>query len=124
MGVTHENFTPANISRAAIEGVIAGIAYAADGLEALGVKSSRVLLIGGASRNRAVQKITAEIFGQDIYVPEPGEYVADGAAKQAAWALSGNNAPPSWGSGDYEKISCTSYDPAVKQRYFDAIRAI
>jgi len=29
-------------------------------------------------------------------VPEPGEYVADGAARQAAWALAESAAPPSW----------------------------
>ena len=29
-------------------------------------------------------------------VPQPGEYVADGAARQAAWVLSGAEAPPEW----------------------------
>jgi sugar (pentulose or hexulose) kinase len=46
-----------------------------------------VLLIGGAAKNSAVQLIAADLLGQVIHVPPPGEYVADGAAKQAAWAI-------------------------------------
>jgi xylulokinase len=95
-GITHENFTPANIARASIEGVMSGLAYAAQAVTALGVKRERILLIGGAARNLAVQQITREIFGQEITVPPIGEYVADGAAKQAAWALLGGDHPPAW----------------------------
>jgi xylulokinase len=29
-------------------------------------------------------------------VPEPAEYVANGAARQAAWALTGGDRPPLW----------------------------
>ena len=31
-----------------------------------------------------------------MIVPASGEYVARGAARQAAWALSGADEPPSW----------------------------
>jgi xylulokinase len=31
-----------------------------------------------------------------VRVPPAGEYVADGAARQAAWVLSGAAAPPAW----------------------------
>lgn len=124
LGLTHKNFVPANLARAAIEGVICGIAYAADQFEQLGVKTNRILLIGGAARNPAVQQIATEVFGKDIFVPEPGEYVADGAAKQAAWALLGTTNPPTWGSQDFAKKSFTSNNPDVKQRYFEAIRSI
>jgi len=34
-----------------------------------------------------------------VHVPTPAEYVALGAARQAAWTLSGAGAPPSWSSG-------------------------
>lgn len=124
LGLTHQNFTPANLARAAIEGVICGIAYAAERFEDLGVKRHRILLIGGAARNPAVQQIVTEIFGQDIYIPEPGEYVADGAAKQAAWALLGTANPPSWGSQNFAKVPFTSNNPDVKKRYFEAISSI
>ncbi|MCT1442838.1 hypothetical protein [Corynebacterium glucuronolyticum] len=36
------------------------------------------------------------MFGVDVLVPEPGEYVAMGAARQAAWVLSGQALPPAW----------------------------
>jgi xylulokinase len=36
------------------------------------------------------------VFGLDITVPQPGEYVAIGAARQAAWVLSGADEPPHW----------------------------
>jgi xylulokinase len=34
-----------------------------------------------------------------VHVPTPAEYVALGAARQAAWILSGADAPPSWSFG-------------------------
>ena len=36
------------------------------------------------------------LFGVPVVVPSPGEYVAVGAARQAAWALLGGEAPPAW----------------------------
>ena len=45
-GITHSNFTKENIARASIEGVIAGMIYAARAVERLGVSYSRILLIG------------------------------------------------------------------------------
>jgi len=95
-GITHGNFTKENIARASIEGVIAGMIYAARAVERLGVSYSRILLIGGAAKNSAVQQISADLFGRMINIPAIGEYVADGAAKQAAWALSGKENPPNW----------------------------
>jgi xylulokinase len=127
-GITHSNFTPSNIARASIEGVIAGIAYAGFGLEKLGVARKRILLIGGAAKNPAVRKIATEIFGQDIFVPPAGEYVADGAARQAAWALSGEKDLPIWSNSGFEKILMDTSKSAaaeqVRKRYFEAIQSL
>ncbi len=41
--------------------------------------------MGGAARSRAVQEIAPAVLGRPVVVPEPGEAVADGAARQAAW---------------------------------------
>jgi xylulokinase len=38
------------------------------------------------------------MFNAPIEVPPPGEYVADGAARQAAWVLTGEL--PSWNEHD------------------------
>ena len=125
-GITHTNFTPENIARSAIEGVIAGMVYAWRAVERLGVEKRRILLIGGAAKNPAVQKITASLFGSEIIVPAPGEYVADGAAKQAAWALLGLSNAPQWQLGDAETINPQSNDvhEEIAHSYLELISSI
>jgi xylulokinase len=56
----------------------------------------RVLLIGGAAASPAVRAIAPGLLGVPVSVPEPGEYVALGAARQAAWALRGTAEAPEW----------------------------
>jgi xylulokinase len=93
-GMTLATTTRENLARASVEGLLCGLA---DGLEALrrtGVEADRVMLIGGAAQNPAVIAIAAQVFDAPVLVPAPGEYVADGAAVQAAWALSGSR--PEW----------------------------
>jgi len=92
VGLTLENNTRGNLARAAIEGMLCGLA---DGLSVLlshGVEAKRLLLIGGAAANPAVQQSAAQVFGVDIAIPALGEYVADGAARQASHALNGISA--------------------------------
>ena len=43
-----------------------------------------------------MRAIAPAIFGVPVVVAPPGEYVADGAARQAAWLLSGEVEPPQW----------------------------
>ena len=120
-GITHSNFTKENIARASIEGVIAGMIYAARAVERLGVSYSRILLIGGAAKNSAVQQISADLFGREIYIPAIGEYVADGAAKQAAWALSGKENPPNWSLGEVMTVSPKVRIGGIVENYFELI---
>jgi xylulokinase len=95
-GLTTRNATRENLARAAVEAVLASLAEAADLLAGQGVSRRRVLLIGGGARSQAICQIAPGLFGSDILVPEPEEYVALGAARQAAWALAGTPAPPAW----------------------------
>jgi xylulokinase len=81
-----------------VEGMLAGLADAVDSLVALGVGVQRILLIGGAAKNPAVPVIASALFGREVLVPPAGEYVANGAAKQAAWALLGEM--PTWDLGE------------------------
>ena len=85
--------TPAHLARAAIEGMLCGLADGLDALVAQGATVDRVVLIGGGARSEAVRRIAPTVFGRPVVVPEPGEYVADGAARQAAWVLSGATEP-------------------------------
>ena len=95
-GLTTRNASRENLARAAVESLLASLADAADQLAACGVPRRRVLLIGGGSRSAAVRALAPGIFGAPVLVPEPGEYVARGAARQAAWALAGTAEPPPW----------------------------
>jgi xylulokinase len=94
LGLTRTSMTPANVARAAVEGLLCGLADAVDAVRAQGVVPTRVLLNGGGSRSAAVQALAPSILGLPVVVPEPAEYVALGAARQAAWAL--RQSPPSW----------------------------
>jgi xylulokinase len=93
-GMTLASTSRANLARAAIEGMLCGLADGLDAVRAQGVTASRILLIGGAAANPAVAQIAAEVFDAPVEVPAPGEYVAFGAAAQAAWMLTG--ARPDW----------------------------
>ncbi|TFB47296.1 FGGY family carbohydrate kinase [Cryobacterium tagatosivorans] len=93
-GMTIASTTRPNLARAAFEGLLCGLAGGLDAVRGQGVRVARILLIGGAAQNPALQAIAAQVFDCPIVVPEPGEYVADGAAAQAAWALTGQR--PAW----------------------------
>ena len=95
-GLTTSNATPENLARAAVEAVLCSLADAIDCLRPCGITPERVLLTGGAARSEAVRVIAPAVFGLPVVVPEAAEYVALGAARQAAWALSGAAEPPSW----------------------------
>jgi xylulokinase len=105
-GLTTRNATRENLARAAVEALLASLADAADRLGAAGAASQpgpgggqagrRVLLIGGGARSAAVRQLAPGIFFSPVDVPEPEEYVALGAARQAAWALAGTPEPPPW----------------------------
>lgn len=95
-GLTRSNATPENLARAAVEGMLCNLADGIEGLREQGCAVESVLLIGGGSNSAAVRSIAADLFGVPVAVPAPGEYVGLGAARQAAWALSGGAAPPQW----------------------------
>lgn len=92
-GISRDNLTPANIARAAVEGMLGGLADAVDALVRVGVQPRRVLLVGGAAANPAVVEVAATLVSEPVEVPPVGEYVADGAARQAAWVLQGDGLP-------------------------------
>jgi xylulokinase len=113
-GMNISNSNPADIARAMIEGMLSGLADAVDSLVALGVKVERILLIGGAAKNPAVPVIASALFGREVLVPPIGEYVAHGAAKQAAWALLGQM--PQWDLGHVQHHS-SAPTPGVMEKY-------
>ena len=115
-GMNIANSNPADIARAMIEGMLSGLADAVAALEDLGVDIKRVLIIGGAAKNPAVGQIASALFGRPVLIPPAGEYVADGAAKQAAWALLGGATPPVWDLGKATHIEAAA-TPEVLEKY-------
>jgi xylulokinase len=113
-GMNLSNSNQEDIARAMVEGMLAGLADAVDALVALGVGVNRILLIGGAAKNPAVPVIASALFGREVLVPPAGEYVANGAAKQAAWALLGEM--PNWNLGEVSHHNSVA-TPDVMARY-------
>ena len=98
-GVTTRNLVPANVARAAVEGLLASMAYCIDKISAQGIDVQRITLVGGGARSEAVRRIAPAVLAAPVDVPTPAEYVALGAARQAAWTLSQQDSPPSWSFG-------------------------
>jgi xylulokinase len=94
VGLTLENNTRENIARAAVEGMLCGLNAGLQAVLESGVTCNRIFMVGGAAASPAVQESAAQIFGVPITVVKPGEYVANGAATQAAHALLGTS--PAW----------------------------
>ncbi|HMD26124.1 MAG TPA: FGGY-family carbohydrate kinase, partial [Streptosporangiaceae bacterium] len=74
-------------------------------------------LIGGAARSEAVRRIAPAVFGVPVTVPQPAEYVALGAARQAAWALSGAESPPQWPVAGTSAEYTAEPETLVRERY-------
>ena len=64
--------------------------------------------LGGAAQSTAVQQIAPAVLGRPITITEPFESVAVGAARQAAWALTGDL--PRWKVPITREIEPTAAD--------------
>jgi xylulokinase len=121
-GLTSSNTTPENLARAAVEAVLCSLADAIDHVTAVtGTAPRRIVLIGGAARSVAIRAIAPAVFGVPVTVPEPAEYVALGAARQAAWALAsasatGAAALPKWPEPRSKTFEATP-EPQVREQY-------
>ena len=113
-GITRANYTAPNLARSAVEAIICSLADGLRALEAQGVQAQRIILVGGGAQSGAVQQIAAQVLGLPIIIPAPGEYVADGAARQAAGVLAG--AFPQW-TQDSTEVPAAEATPHVLERY-------
>ncbi|ARQ70932.1 FGGY family carbohydrate kinase [Streptomyces marincola] len=110
-GIRRESMKPEHLARAAFEGMLCGIADAADVLRGRGVRIDRVFLLGAAAALPAVKALAPALFGAEAVIPAPADYIAIGAARQAAWAqgvfdgVLTPDAPPPWPSAAGETLS-------------------
>jgi xylulokinase len=99
-----------------VEGLLCALADGLAQLTAHGIAARRILLVGGGARSLALREIAPAVLGMPVLAPDPAEYVALGAARQAAWALAGTPRPPAWKpppTGEYTADPA----PAVLERY-------
>ncbi|WP_369135618.1 xylulokinase [Modestobacter sp. I12A-02662] len=115
-GLTLATSDPAHLARAAVEGLLCGLADGLAAVAAGGTPVRRVFLVGGGARSEAVRRIAPAVLGVPVLVPPPGEYVADGAARQAAWVLTGGDTAPVWPAASTETYEADPV-PFVRERY-------
>lgn len=115
-GITNTNLTASNLARAAIEGMLCGVGIGIRDMQKLGISVTKINLIGGGARSEAVRRIAPSVLGLPVTVPEYSEYVADGAARQAAWVYGGNKEPPIWTPNLSSEYQC-DFSPFISQRF-------
>ncbi|WP_244929848.1 FGGY family carbohydrate kinase [Nocardioides sp. W7] len=109
--------TRADLARASFEALLCSLADAVDQVAAVtGDTPRRVLVVGGATRSPALRALAPAVLGRPVVLPPPGEYVARGAARQAAWALSGAAGPPTWPLEGAETLEADP-TPHVREAY-------
>lgn len=121
-GMTLANLTPANLARATVEGVLWSLAYGIQVLREQTGEISRITLTGGAAQSEAVRAIAPAVFGVPIAVTEPFESVAVGAARQAAWAWTGEL--PDWPVPLADEIRPTEADVTAASDLHDRYLAV
>ncbi|MBM7518543.1 FGGY family carbohydrate kinase [Nocardioides nitrophenolicus] len=109
--------TRADLARAAFESLACSLTEAVGQITGrLEGEPARVLLVGGAARSEALRVILAGVLGRPVLVAEPAEYVAIGAARQAAWTLAGATEPPPWPAPRASEVVAPA-TPEVLERY-------
>src|SRR5690606_18599588 len=117
-GLTLHTSTPAHLARAAVESIACLLADAVDALVSQGVQPGRFLLVGGAARSLSLRQALADVLGAPVLVPTPDEYVANGAARQAAWALTDKQREaPTWPISGLVAVEPGPGGAAVRKRY-------
>lgn len=120
-GMTLANLTRENLARAAVEGLLAHLAYALDAVRTFGVDIARVNLVGGAAKSEAIRRLASGILGVSVTVPPPAEYVALGAARQAAWVISDADTPPVWDLDGAEQLASHGDGAWIRTRFAEAL---
>jgi xylulokinase len=123
LGLSRANMSAGNVARASVLGVLNSLADAIGLLASRGVQVERVLLIGGGSKSRALRRAAAAVFGVPVEIPVAREYVALGAARQAAWAATGEL--PDWKRHIEESFEPSEgWGSEVRGRYIEARKAL
>ena len=114
-GLRLGNTTPANLARAAVEGLLCGLADGLDALRDSGVEVRRVLLIGGGAR------LPGGPGGRAVAARRSGGGAATEASPtappMAAWALTSEPEPPQWSATAAPTVVEADPTPHVREAY-------
>ncbi len=86
-GLRTDNFTPAHLARAAVEGVTVGLAYGLKRFKELGLAPNEIRITGGGSKSGTWRQIVADSFGVPVVTLATAEGASLGAAIQAAYVV-------------------------------------
>ena len=95
-GLSLASMSRENLARSDVEGMLCLLASCVERLVGHGADIDSVLLIGGGAKSPAAREIAPSVLCRSVVVPGDAEYVALGAARQAAWVLAGGAEPPTW----------------------------
>ncbi|PAU69388.1 xylulose kinase [Bifidobacterium italicum] len=118
-GMTMANTNAEDIARAFVEGLLCSQRDCIELIRSLGAPIERVLLIGGGAKSLAVRTLAPCVLGMDVTCPATDEYVAIGAARQAAWTLAGDDEAPEW-PVSIDSVSTGAPTPLVYEAYVRA----
>lgn len=79
------NFTPANLCLAVVEGATYGLRYGLDLFRQQGIEVSEIRLTGGGANSPRWRQIVADVMNCPVVCPQEKESAALGAAIQAIW---------------------------------------
>ncbi len=116
-GLTLATSTPGHLARAAFEGLCCSLAFALDTVVGTTGDVDRVLVTGGGAASPGLVRTLATVLQRTLHVPPPQEYVARGAARQAAWVLSGNPDPPAWRDAGVSRVEPGGVVAGLRERY-------
>lgn len=117
-GMTLGSMSRANLARAAVEGMLCLLTGALDAVRREGAVVNEVILVGGGARSEAVRRIAPSLFGVPVQT-RIGEYVAQGAARQAAWVLSESTDAPRW-----EEPAAPTYEADLASHVLERYREV
>lgn len=114
-GMTPAAMTRENMARAGLEGLACLMRGALDFVRSTGADIDSLILVGGGAKSAALRDILPNVLGVPIDLPEPGEYVALGAARQAVAVAIGSL--PAWDVEILERLEPTRDDSAIYEAY-------
>lgn len=83
-GLTEQTAMPNTVLRAALDGVVAGLAYCVAALSRLGISAPGITLVGGGAIHPVWQQAVADVTDLPVTVRSGVEHAARGAAVQIA----------------------------------------